>query len=166
MPATPVDEELNPQQELFCRYYTQNSEFFGNATLSYAEAYGFDLDSLDRTREKDEKGKDIPGTSQYEKTYNVCSANGARQLRKDKIQLFIRKCLNEMMTDEVVDGELVKTILQNYELPSKMAAIREYNKLKQRITEKTDITSGGKPIPILGGNVQENISNKETPGTN
>ena len=30
---------LNPRQELFCRYYTQNDELFGNATLSYAEAY-------------------------------------------------------------------------------------------------------------------------------
>ena len=30
--------ELNPQRELFCRYLTQNSELFGQATLSYAEA--------------------------------------------------------------------------------------------------------------------------------
>lgn len=160
-----AEERINPQQELFCRYYTQNSEFFSNATLAYAEAYEYDLDFLDRTRKKDKKGKEIPGTSEYDKAYNTCSVNGSRLLRSNKIQAFIRKCLNEMLTDEVVDGELVKTILQNYELPSKMAAIREYNKLKQRITEKTDITSGGKPIPILGGYVHKNNSDQKATGT-
>ena len=35
----PAPLELNLQRELFCRYLTQNSELFGQATLSYAEAY-------------------------------------------------------------------------------------------------------------------------------
>ena len=147
------DQVLTLEQELFCRLYTQNTEFFGNATLTYAEAYGFDLDKLDRTREKDERGKEIIGTSEYEKVYNVCSAAGSRLLRNVKVQVFLRKCRNEFMRDDVVDGELVKTILQDYELPSKIAAIREYNKLKQRIIDKIDHTTKGKelPTPILGG---------------
>jgi hypothetical protein len=40
------NRSLTPQQELFCRFYTQNEHLFGNATLSYAEAYGFKLDEL------------------------------------------------------------------------------------------------------------------------
>lgn len=30
---------LTPKQEKFCRNYSLNNEFFGNATLSYADAY-------------------------------------------------------------------------------------------------------------------------------
>lgn len=40
-----IGSELNAKQELFCQYYCKNLEFFSNATLSYAEAYGIDLDS-------------------------------------------------------------------------------------------------------------------------
>jgi hypothetical protein len=39
---------LKPQQELFCRYYTQDFSLCGNATLSYAEAYEYKLDELAR----------------------------------------------------------------------------------------------------------------------
>lgn len=137
------------QRKLFCRYYTQNTEFFGNATLSYAEAYGHDLDSLSKVQEKTPKGKNIPGTSEYEKAYHVCSSGGERLLRKDDIQKLITKYLNELLKDEIVDRELVRVILQNYELPAKVAAIREYNKLKQRITDKADITSDGLPIKLI-----------------
>jgi hypothetical protein len=41
-----ADGPLNPQCELFCRYYTQNEKLFGNATHSYAEAYDYKLDTL------------------------------------------------------------------------------------------------------------------------
>lgn len=50
---TPVDPDtienengLFPKQELFCHYYTMPGDFFGNATLAYAEAYGYKLDTL------------------------------------------------------------------------------------------------------------------------
>ena len=39
---TDKQRKLSPQQELFCRYYTQNEALFGNATLCYDEAYSFD----------------------------------------------------------------------------------------------------------------------------
>ena len=48
---------LNPKEELFCRYYTQNEALFGNATLSYAEAYGYGLDELSKTGVYVENGK-------------------------------------------------------------------------------------------------------------
>jgi hypothetical protein len=41
--------ELNAKRELFCRYYTQNSELFGNATLSYAEAFDYKLEDKPRS---------------------------------------------------------------------------------------------------------------------
>lgn len=139
-------DELTPQQELFCRFYTQNSELFGHVTLSYAEAYGYDLDSLSKEKPLISEEPKKYGDSEYDLAYNTCAANGSRLLRNDKIQKRVITLLNEYMRDEVVDAELVKVIMQNYKLESKVAAIREYNKLKQRITEKTDITTNGESI--------------------
>lgn len=152
-------EKLTPQQELFCKYYTQNTELFGNATLAYAEAFDYKLHELSLEQEKDDKGNKIPRSSEYEKTYDVCSAAASRLLRNVKIQRLCRKYLNELMRNDVVDSELVKVILQNYDLAPKVAAIKEYNKLKQRIIDKIDHTTKGKPLPapIYGGKSTEQI---------
>jgi hypothetical protein len=53
-------EELPLKRELFCRFYTQNEDLFGNATHSYAEAYEYKLDTLNTEAvysEPDEDGK-------------------------------------------------------------------------------------------------------------
>lgn len=137
---------LTTKQILFCKLYTQNRELFGNATLSYAEAFKIKLEGLSKINKLDKNGKIIPRSSPYDKKYDMCSASSSRLLRNVKINEFCTKCLNELMNDEVVDGELARVIIQNHELPSKISAIREYNKLKQRIIEKNDLTSGGKPL--------------------
>ena len=71
-------------------------------------------------------------------------------LKMDKIQKRITECLNELMTNEFVDSQLMKVIVQNDEKSSKIAGIREFNKLKQRILDRQDITSGGEPANIIG----------------
>lgn len=141
---------LNPQQKLFCRYYTQNTELYGNATLAYAEAYEFNLYKLSKIRDKDDKGTEIIGTSEYEKAYDSCNASAARLLVNVSIQKYITRCLNQLFKNEVIDRELTKVVLQDGDLPSKVAAIREFNKLKQRITEKSEIKVK-LPTPIYGG---------------
>lgn len=157
-----AEEFLTPPQELFCRYYAQNSELFGNATLSYAEAYEYHLDELSKEQPvlaTNEKGEPTElGDSEYTLQYNVCSMAGSRLIRQDKIQLRIRALLNELMKDDVVDAQLVKIIMEG-EDKDKVAAIKEYNKLKQRIIEKQDITSGGKPIILPS----ELIAKNDTP---
>lgn len=142
--AKPSSSKLTPQQELFCRFFTQNRELFANATHSYAEAYGFNLDELSHLRgcgleesEDHAHAKDCP-PSEYDLAYHTCSSLGSRLLRNDRIQNRITALLNEMLRDDVVDAELVKTILQDHKLDAKIAAIREYNKLKQRITDKVE----------------------------
>lgn len=116
---------LNPRQELFCQLYIGDRECFGNATKAYAKAY--DIEDNDST----------------------LRASASIEMRFPYIKKRISELLEEYINDTVVDIELASVIKQNKELSSKVAAIREYNKLKQRIVEKTDITSGGKPIPIL-----------------
>lgn len=142
--------KLNAKELLFCYFYTQNSETFGNATRSYGEAYDYKLDTLshevirdDETWDK-EKGLAIPGEileeSDYQKACNVCAVEGARLLRSPKIQDKLTDLLNDLLIDRIVDRELAKVIMQDTERPAKVAAIREYNKLKQRILDKAEAT--------------------------
>ena len=58
----PAPLELNLQRELFCRYLTQNSELFGQATLSYAEAYTDAADLLGSKFLAESKQPDIKVT--------------------------------------------------------------------------------------------------------
>ncbi len=54
------------------------------------------------------------------------------------------------MTENFVDSQLMKVIIQDGDKPSKMAGVREFNKLKNRIFDRQDITSGGEPVNIIG----------------
>ncbi len=70
--------------------------------------------------------------------------------------------MNEWLKDDVVDSELFK-VIKNHKMESKIAGIREYNKMRGRIIEKTDITSGNKPLgPILVQFVNETKDNPNT----
>ena len=139
---------LNAQRDLFCRLYSQNSELFGNGTLCYAEAYGFDLDSLPKGCPNENHGEEDEGDcspSEYDLGYHTCSVNGSRLLRNADVQDRVTALLNEMLKDNVVDAQLAKLVM-TADGPTRIAAIREYNKVRQRIVEKVDHTSGGLPI--------------------
>jgi hypothetical protein len=139
------DKPLKPQHELFCQLYVKNEELFGNGTLSYAEAYNYKLETLSHEETRDEGGELIE-QSEYTKAYNVCSVQAHALLRMPKIQDRITILLNEMLKDHIVDAQLAKVILQDEKLEPKISAIREYNKIRQRITEKVDVTSGGERV--------------------
>lgn len=47
---------------MFCRYYTQSGDNCGNATLSYAAAFDYELDSLSKINEWNETDREIQGT--------------------------------------------------------------------------------------------------------
>lgn len=138
---------LTLEQERFCINYTQNKEYFGNATLSYAEAYGYDLDNADKTRQIDGKGNEIKGTSEYDRLYNICASGGSQNIRKLNIQKRCNELLNKLMENNVIDARLIEIILKGEDKDS-IQAIREYNRLKQRILDKVDVTSDGK---VIGG---------------
>ncbi len=152
---------LNPQWELFCQYYTKNTELFGNATHSYAEAYDYKLDELDHDDAIYEEtplpdgsikyGKIIE-PSTYSKAVNVCAVQSNRLLRNSKIQTRITKLLNELMTDEFVDSQLVKVITQDRDLSPKVAAIKQYNELKARIIKKTELTGANGGAIVIDDN--------------
>ena len=160
-------EVLTKEQEQFCRNYTQNYDFFGNATLSYANAYGHDIEAepdddavllLADGREMTEREFDLIDTddikpkvkrtlepSSKTKMQNMCASAGSRLRSNVKIQLRCREYLNEFMTDSVVDARLTQIILDGANADS-IRAIQEYNKLRQRIVTKVDHTSKGNEI--------------------
>lgn len=126
---TKSGHKLTPQQELFCQLYAGDREFFGNGVQSYIEAYNVDTSK--------------PGW------YSVAKSGASENLTKPYIleridEIFEAHGLN----DQFVDKQLEKLIVQDADFSAKMKAIQEYNKLKARITEKKDITSGGEKIDM------------------
>lgn len=143
-----IGKKLNLKQDLFCQYYVKNSVLRGNGTLCYAQAYDIDLDSLSREDKKevvwDEKKemdveRVIPNSSEYQTTYDWCSVNASQLLRNTKVQERLVVLYNEMLREDVVDAELTKVILQDDKLEAKVSGIREFNKLKKRITDLVEV---------------------------
>src|SRR5215204_6474040 len=137
----PEKPKLNPKQEAFCRYYAQGEGTFGNATESYAAAYGYDLDPADEDDEHEDDGENEEGDDiEYDGARNVCAVEGARLLRNPNCQERINVLLNELLKDEIVDAQLAKVIKQDGDLTPKVAAIKEYNKLRGRIIDHSKVT--------------------------
>lgn len=143
-----IGKNLNLKQSLFCQYFVKNRVLRGNATLCYAEAYGYDLESMSTENEKvmewnEKKEKnelvEKEGTSERAKAENLCATCGRQLLRKPKIEDEIIRLYNELLRDDVVDSRLSELIIQKEEPATAIAAIREYNKLRKRVTDLNEI---------------------------
>jgi len=119
------ENRLTPPQEKFCRYFVEDEELLGNGTLSYEVAYNIKREG---------------------NWYRTCSAAASRLLRSVKISARISELLNIYLNDNLVDNELAYTISQKADLGSKVAAIREYNRLKKRVSENPSITFNFKEL--------------------
>lgn len=119
MENKPKKKRLNPKQELFCKLYASDEEFFGNGLQSYAKAYDVDLS---------EKGG-----------VNLAKSNAYALLTKTYILDRINELLESaVLNDEFVDKQLGMLIAQNADFSAKVQAIKEYNNLKARITKKIE----------------------------
>ena len=123
-------QELNPQQKKFCELYATSTEFFGNGVQSYMEAYGID---------ETEKG-----------AYASARSCAHRMLTNVHILEYIDEILEKTgFSDQFVDKQISFLITQNADFGAKLGAIREYNKLKQRIVDKIDHTTKGEKITAI-----------------
>lgn len=114
-------KELNEQQKEFCRLYV-SEEFFGNGVQSYIEAYNID------------QKKPL--------WYNTACSAASRLLSNVKVCEHINKLLEDNgLTDQFIDKQMLFLISQHSDFTAKLGAIREYNKLKGRITQKVDMTT-------------------------
>ena len=112
---------LSLEQEMFCQYFTSPTEFFGNGVQSYASAYNVDLNT--------------------KSGYNSAKSSATRALKNPKILRRINDLIEAAGLNDInVDKQLYLLLNQNADYKAKLGAIREYNKLKQRITEKVEHT--------------------------
>lgn len=110
--------KLNLTQKQFCKNYV-SQEFFANGVQAYVEAYKIDLS----------KGG----------AYNSARARASALLTNINILSYINELLDlSGLNDTFVDKQMSLLITQNADFGSKLGAIREYNKLKSRITEKIE----------------------------
>lgn len=113
-----AEKELNEKQKLFCKYYV-SEDFFCNGTKAYAKAYGFDTSDI--------------------KQYNVCKVAASELLTNPNISLRIQEEVEAIgLNDNFADKQLYISMLQNADFSSKVKAISEYNKLKQRIVSRVE----------------------------
>ena len=121
-----MEKELNEKQLIFCKNYV-SKDFFGSGVESYAAAYGLDL-----TNQKD---------------YNNAKVAASKLLTNSNILSRINEELDAAgLKDNFVDKQLLFAITQNADLSTKVRAIQEYNKLKQRIIEKLETKNNNKII--------------------
>lgn len=113
--------KLNPKQELFCQLYSSDQEFFANGTQAYIEAYDIDTSK---------KG-----------AYEGARVSASKLLTNTNILKRINELLElRGLNDPFVDKQLEFLITQNADMKTKISAIKEYNKLKSRILEKSEVT--------------------------
>ncbi len=111
---TGIDFGLNPKQSRFCELYASDEEFFGNGTKSYMKAYNC--------------------------KYSTAQTMGAELLANPRICQYINSLIELAgFNDENVDKQLNMLINQHGDPRVKVAAIKEYNVLRQRITKKVEL---------------------------
>jgi len=130
--------KLNPKQELFCKLYASDEELFGNGVYSYLKAY------------------DLPPSK-----YKAASVSAGRLLVNDRILDRINEILDIKLNNETVDKELAFVILQKRDFAAKVAAIREYNRVKKRVEEGSRVLMIGQILQQIEQNNAENKDNND-----
>jgi hypothetical protein len=127
----------NANWEIFARLYGgENSEYFGNAKRSYMLAYGY----VEKAAElKDAKREADYGSDEYNEAARALSrieanaeSSSSDLLRKPKVAQRINWYLDQGLDDVAMDRELAFVARQRKDLSSKVRAISEFNKVRER----------------------------------
>lgn len=125
-----IVEELNKRQELFCKLYATDREFFGNGVQTYIEVY--------------EPDKSKPNW------YKSACSSASEILSNPKVSRRINELLElQGLNHNYVDKQLEFLITQHADLKTKLGGIREYNQLKGRIINKMDVHEEGTVTIVL-----------------
>lgn len=117
----------NKKQKRFAELYCSDVEFFGNGVQAYVEAYNIDQSKPN--------------------WYKTAKAAASRLLTNVNLLYYMDQLLeSDGLNDAFVDKQIRFLITQCADFGAKMAAIKEYNNLRSRITKKMDVTTGGEPI--------------------
>lgn len=122
---------LSLKEQRFCELYTSGErDFFGNGTQSYIEAYDIDL------REQGAYGRARAAAASL-----LANANVIKRVN-DLLEAGSFNATN-------ADKQLAFLMDQHADLFAKLGAVREFNKLKGRITEKMEHTVDAQAKQLL-----------------
>lgn len=131
----PTKEGLTPQEERFCQIYISPTEFYGNGTQSYIEAFNVQVIRAHNVK-CDVEGNKLDD-SMKQMTYNQVKDAAYRLLTRTDILGRVNDLLeDDGFNDEFVDKQLKHLITQSADPRVKISAITEYNKLKARIIQR------------------------------
>ena len=123
--SSSVSEKINLEpsgkEKKFCHYFAvpeingKKNPYFGKPEIAFQEATG--LDDL-----------------------KACKKEANELLKEEYILRYLKKIIKvQELNDLNVDKELAFLVGQYADLPTKLGAIREYNKLKGRVAEKAEM---------------------------
>ena len=148
--TTPGSTTLkNPKWELFAHLYAGHytREIFGNGTQCYSLAYGYrdkindNLKKIEELQHKKPAGYTVKVDalkSNNRSMENISNVEAIRLLRKPMILERVNYLMDQLITNEYMDRELTFVAMQRGDLHAKVSAIREYNKVKDRTSEKLE----------------------------
>lgn len=110
---------LTPKQKLFCTYYASHEELLWNGVRSYAKAYEIDEQKL-------------------QTKYKAVQTCADRLLSNVVVCRYINSLLDLKYSNEFLDSQLWLLAIQNADRKVKLEAIKEINKVRQRITDKSE----------------------------
>lgn len=139
----PGSERLkNPKHELFCWLYAgyNNRDLFGNGTRCYIIVYHQQEIEVNQKKIDDLMGKRPKGYSVevdrleqgIRRMENNARSRASMLISKRDISHRLDFLLDALISDETMDRELAFTAAQRYDLNSKVQAIKEYNRVKDR----------------------------------
>ncbi len=128
----------NVANELFCQLYAGvgTKHFFSNGQNSYIYAYGKqeELHNIETTLLLEDNPNVRKEKSQRKKSIElVARVQASVLLTNPNIQARVNHLLSRFIDDKVADRELAKVIVQDYDLKSKVDAIKEFNRAKEKI---------------------------------
>lgn len=109
-----ISSDLTERSKLFCLLYTTDAQCFGNASRSYIHAY--DL----RTDKQKKSARQL----------------GYKLLTNVYIKAQVGNLFKAVFTSKGADNALAELINQRKDLNARLGAIREFNKLKNRVKDE------------------------------
>lgn len=128
------DTKLTPAQELFCQCYVghHDRELFSNKTRSYIYSHG-ETDKHNELIAAKAANPSMETRAALKRFENLCAKLGSNLFRNVHIVDRVNKLFDSLYSNDHVDRELSYTITQRYDLASKVQAIREFNRISNRI---------------------------------
>ncbi len=121
----------DPRIEKFCQLYASDAEFFANGTQSYIEAFNVEIYKGKKPKEK--KGVKYMTYDSVRDTVSNLLTDSHILKRIDDI--FVSRGLNDTFVDKKLEFWLTETAHP----PQSLEAIKEYNKLKKRISDRLEV---------------------------